>query len=54
VENVSVASTPDPTLGACVASAVQKATFEPTQLGGSFSYPFAFASAGESLLRERD
>jgi predicted Zn finger-like uncharacterized protein len=39
---VSVETTPDPALGACVASAMQKATFAKTQSGGSFSYPFVF------------
>ncbi|HTR54458.1 MAG TPA: GYF domain-containing protein [Kofleriaceae bacterium] len=42
VANVSVSQTPDPALGACVAAAVQKASFPKTQSGGSFSYPFVF------------
>jgi predicted Zn finger-like uncharacterized protein len=42
VSNVAVETTPDPALGACVAAAVQKATFAKTQSGGSFSYPFVF------------
>ena len=42
VESTNVDSTPDPALGACVAAAVQSATFAPTQLGGSFRIPFAF------------
>jgi len=42
VDSVSVETTPDPALGACVAWAIQKATFEPTQHGGSFFYPFIF------------
>ena len=42
VSSVSVSQTPDPALGACVAAAVQKASFQPTQNGGSFSYPFPF------------
>jgi len=42
VSNVSVESTPDPTLGACVSAAVQKASFAKTANGGSFSYPFVF------------
>jgi TonB family protein len=42
VTNVSVETTPDPALGACVAAAVQKASFAKTQSGGSFSYPFVF------------
>ena len=39
---VSVESSPDASLGACVAAAVQKASFAKTQSGGSFSYPFVF------------
>jgi TonB family protein len=39
---VSVESSPDASLGACVAAAVQKASFSKTQSGGSFSYPFVF------------
>ncbi|HEX5062980.1 MAG TPA: TonB family protein [Kofleriaceae bacterium] len=42
VTSVAVVSTPDPVLGACVASAIQSAKFAPTQQGGSFSYPFIF------------
>jgi len=42
VAEVWIETTPDARLGACVANAVQKAKFEPTQLGGSFSYPFVF------------
>lgn len=42
VSNVAVETTPDPALGACVAAAVQKASFGKTQSGGSFSYPFVF------------
>jgi outer membrane biosynthesis protein TonB len=42
VSNVSVETTPDSALGACVAAAVQKASFAKTQNGGSFSYPFVF------------
>lgn len=44
VETVLIASTPDPALGACVASMVQKAIFEPTHHGGAFSYPFVFGA----------
>ncbi len=44
VENVDVTSTPDPALGACVAAAVQKASFAPTQHGGAFSYPFVIGT----------
>ena len=42
VTSVTVKSTPDPALGSCVASAMQKATFAKTQSGGSFAYPFTF------------
>ncbi len=42
VTNVSVDSAADPALGACVAAAVQKASFAKTANGGSFSYPFVF------------
>jgi outer membrane biosynthesis protein TonB len=42
VARVEVTTTPDAPLGACVASAVQKATFKKTTKGGSFSYPFVF------------
>ncbi len=42
VANVNVESSPDDKLGACVAAAVQKASFSKTQSGGSFSYPFVF------------
>lgn len=42
VTSVTVKSTPDPALGSCVASAMQKATFGKTQSGGSFAYPFTF------------
>ena len=42
VTNVSVVSTPDPALGACAASMVQKAKFPETDDGGSFGYPFVF------------
>jgi len=42
VTNVAVETTPDSALGACVAAAVQKASFSKTQNGGSFSYPFVF------------
>jgi len=38
----AVETTPDAALGACVAAAVQKASFAKTQTGGSFSYPFVF------------
>jgi TonB family protein len=42
VTNVAVETTPDSALGACVAAAVNKASFGKTQNGGSFSYPFVF------------
>jgi TonB family protein len=42
VSNVTVETSPDAALGACVAAAVQKASFAKTQNGGSFSYPFVF------------
>jgi len=42
VSNVTVKSSPDPALGSCVSSAMEKATFAKTQKGGTFSYPFIF------------
>jgi TonB family protein len=42
VANVSVKTTPEPGLGSCVASAMQKASFKKTTNGGSFGYPFVF------------
>ena len=42
VSNVTVESAPDPALGACVAAAVQKASFPKNANGGSFKYPFVF------------
>ncbi|MBA2541977.1 MAG: protein kinase [Deltaproteobacteria bacterium] len=42
VENVTVKTTPDPALGACVAAAVKRARFPRTQSGGTFGYPFVF------------
>ena len=42
VSAVSVESTPDPPLGICVATAIQRATFSKTATGGSFHYPFVF------------
>jgi len=42
VDDVKVKSTPDGSLGACVARAVQTAAFARTQKGGTFSYPFRF------------
>jgi outer membrane biosynthesis protein TonB len=44
VTNVVVVATPDAALGACVAGVIAKAKFARTQQGGSFSYPFLFAS----------
>jgi len=42
VTNVDVIATPTAALGACVAAAMQRAVFERTRQGGSFSYPFVF------------
>jgi hypothetical protein len=42
VTNVTVVNTPDPVLGACVATEVRAATFAKTKIGGTFSYPFTF------------
>ncbi len=42
VSSVTVKETPDPGLGSCVGSAMQKASFAKTQTGGTFSYPFRF------------
>jgi outer membrane biosynthesis protein TonB len=42
VSNVIVKETPDTALGACVAAAMQRATFRRTEVGGSFSFPFVF------------
>jgi len=42
VSSVSVESSPDPGLGACVSGAVKGASFAKTQNGGSFGYPFVF------------
>jgi hypothetical protein len=42
VARALVDGTVDPLLGECVIAAISKATFERTQRGGSFSYPFAF------------
>jgi hypothetical protein len=42
VGTATVAASPDPALGECVASAVRKATFAATETGGSFTYPFKF------------
>jgi hypothetical protein len=42
VTNVEIDATPDAKLGACVATAMQRAVFVRTKQGGSFSYPFVF------------
>ncbi|MBV8761256.1 MAG: hypothetical protein JO257_28420 [Deltaproteobacteria bacterium] len=42
VTNVTIAQTPDPALGACVAAAMQRGVFPRTKQGGSFTYPFVF------------
>jgi predicted Zn finger-like uncharacterized protein len=42
VTAVSVSATPDAALSDCVVAAMQRATFAPTQHGGSFAYPFSF------------
>lgn len=42
VDSVTVETSPDASLGNCVKSAVQRASFAKTQRGGSFSYPFVF------------
>jgi hypothetical protein len=42
VQSATVAATPDPALGECVAGILRKATFAKTQNGGSFTYPFVF------------
>lgn len=44
-EDVVIQSAPDGVLGACVASAVRSAIFEPTHHGGAFTYPFLFGAA---------
>ena len=42
VSSASVAASPDPGLGQCAASAMQRARFKKTQQGGSFAIPFTF------------
>jgi molybdenum cofactor biosynthesis protein B len=42
VKDASVADSPTPELGSCVAQALRAATFLKTAKGGSFVYPFAF------------
>jgi outer membrane biosynthesis protein TonB len=42
VTGVTVAETPEPELGTCVAEAIQVTRFQVTLRGGSFGYPFVF------------
>ncbi len=42
VTSVTVKQSPDPALGTCVVDQVSRAVFPPTQMGGSFGYPFVF------------
>lgn len=42
VSSATITTSPDQTLGDCVAAAIKKATFKKTQKGGTFSYPFVF------------
>jgi predicted Zn finger-like uncharacterized protein len=42
VTSVNVTQTPDPALGSCVGSAMQRASFRKTASGGSFGYPWVF------------
>jgi TonB family protein len=42
VQDISVAESPDASLGECVASAIRKAKFAKTATGASFTYPFVF------------
>jgi molybdopterin adenylyltransferase len=42
VTDATVADSPDPELGKCVAGALKRATFAKTQNGAVFTYPFAF------------
>jgi molybdenum cofactor biosynthesis protein B len=42
VTDATVADSPDPELGKCVAGALRRATFAKTQNGAVFTYPFAF------------
>jgi len=42
VKDTSVADSPDPELGKCVAQALRAATFSKTAKGGTFTYPFVF------------
>ena len=42
VTDATVADSPDPELGKCVADVLKRATFAKTQNGAVFTYPFAF------------
>jgi hypothetical protein len=42
VSDASVETSPDATLGACVAAAAKRAVFPKTQTGGSFGIPYQF------------
>lgn len=42
VTDATVADSPDPELGKCVAAALRRASFSKTQNGAVFTYPFAF------------
>jgi TonB family protein len=42
VTAVTVRTSPDPALSACVTTAAQKGAFGPTQRGGSFAYVWRF------------
>jgi TonB family protein len=42
VKDASVAESPAPDLGACVAKALRSAQFMKTKMGGTFTYPFVF------------
>ena len=42
VKDASVAESPAPDLGACVATALRSAQFTKTKMGGTFTYPFVF------------
>lgn len=44
VTSATAEASPDPTLGACVATIMKTVTFKRTPSGGSFSYPFVFGS----------
>jgi len=42
VKSATVADSPTPEIGQCVAQALKSASFAKTAKGGSFTYPFAF------------